>query len=99
MAILLFVCTDYHAQNVFYQPSQGNMEMPYAWTFQTRGLNFYLSGMEGMPPQLAGACLINGAKEIIAARSCEQKILDATMKIMIEASKRGNHDPRDTKKI
>ena len=99
MAILLFVCTDYHAQNVFYQPSQGNMEMPYTWTFQTRGLNFYLSGMEGMPPHLAGACLINGTKEIIAARSCEEKILDATMKIMIEASKRGNHDPRDTKKL
>jgi hypothetical protein len=98
MAILLFVCTDSHAQNVFYQPSQGNLEMPYTWTFQTRGLNFYLSGMEGMPPQLAEACLINGPKGTIAARSCEEKILDATTKIMIEASKRANHDPRGTKR-
>ncbi len=67
------------------------MEMPYTWTFQTRGLHFYLSGMEGMPLELAGACLINGAKQIIVARSCEGKILDATMKIIIEASKRGNN--------
>jgi hypothetical protein len=90
IAILLFVCTDSYSQNVFYQPSQGNAEKPYTWTFQARGLNFFLSGMEGMRPELTGACLVNGAKETIAARSCEEKVMEATVRLLIEARKRKN---------
>jgi hypothetical protein len=81
IAVLLFVCTDCFSQNVFYEPSKGNDFDPTTWTFQVRGLNFFLSSRDGMPEQLAGACLVNGSRQMIVARSCQEKIVGAVKRL------------------
>lgn len=86
VAVLLFVCTDYFSQNVFYEPSRGNDLDPTTWTFQVSGLNFFLSCREGMPNQLADACLVNGSRQTIVARSCQEKVVGATMRLYAEAA-------------
>lgn len=81
LAVLLFVSTDHFSQNVFYEPSKGNDLDPTTWTFQVRGLNFFLSCRDGMPHQLAEACLVNGSRQIIVARSCKEKIIGAMARL------------------
>jgi len=81
VAVLLFVCTDYFSQNMFYEPSKGNDLDPTTWTFQVRGLNFFLSCRDGMPEQLTDACLVNGSRQMIVARSCEDKIASAMIRL------------------
>ena len=81
IAVLLFVCTDYFTQNVFYEPSKGNDLDPTTWTFQVRGLNFFLSCRDSMPEQLMNACLVNGPRQTIVARSCQDKVVGATMRL------------------
>lgn len=90
IATILYVCNDYHSQNIFYEPSKGNDGDPTTWTFQARGLNFFLTGLEGKLEQTKGTCLINGPRQIIISLSCEDKTRDSLSRIIHEARKREN---------
>jgi hypothetical protein len=85
IAVMLFVCTDQFSQGVFYEPSRGNDGDVTTWTFMARGLNFFLSGTEGQPVNLANACMVTGEKGIIVARSCHDKVLGAVVQLVLAA--------------
>lgn len=88
VVVLLFVCTDLFSQSVFYEPSKGSQSDESTWTFQTRGLNFFLMGKEGKPDRLGEACLVQGPRQMIVARSCEEKVLGATMGLLLDPARR-----------
>lgn len=85
IAVMLFVCTDQFSQSVFYEPNRGNDGDAATWTFLARGLNFFLSGTEGRPVNLADACMVTGEKGIIVARSCQDKVLGAAVQLALAA--------------
>jgi len=84
VVLLLFVCTDLFSQNVFYEPSKGNELDDTTWTFQVRGLNFFLSAKAGKPSGLADACMVTGQKRMITTRSCQEKVLGAALELVLK---------------
>lgn len=82
MAILLYVCSDMFSQRVFYEPSSGNPNDKTTWTFQVRGLNFFLAGNDEKASDLTSACLLNGARQVISVRNCEGKIFEGVKNIL-----------------
>jgi hypothetical protein len=91
VALLLFVCTDPYSQNTFYEPSLG-MSNPMGWSFQARGLNFYLNEADGAPLPLDAtkACLIKGTKDMVVSLSCAEKVLGAAARLINIANQNRN---------
>ena len=81
LTLLLVVCTDVLAQNTFYLPSLGSTELVLTYTFQARGMNFFLNIGLDMPPMLRALCLITGDNGWIIARSCEEKVLEGASRL------------------
>ena len=86
LAVLLFVCTDFLSQNVFYEPSKGTDLDPKTWTFGVRGLNFFLSCRDGMPESMTNACIVNGSRQMMIARSCHEKVGGAIVRLQAASS-------------
>lgn len=90
IVLMLFVCTDSFSQNVFYEPNRGNDLDPTTWTFEARGLNFFLSGKSGKPPRFWEACLVKGPNQMIVARDCHDKVAGAVNQLIEAARVRRN---------
>jgi len=80
--LLLVVCTDNHSQNTFYTPSRGLKDQNTSYTFQTRGLNYFLMVGKQIPDDLRGNCLVTGEERRIMMRSCEEKVVEATARLL-----------------
>ena len=84
VVILLFVCTDLFSQSVFYEPSKGNELDDTTWTFQVRGLNFFLSAKVGKPSGISDACMVTGQQRMITTRSCHEKVFGAAQQLVLK---------------
>jgi hypothetical protein len=85
LALILYVCTDSFSQNAFYEPNMGNDSDPTMWSFEARGLNFYVCGVEGKQMNVGSTCLVNGEKQLIVVRDCQKKVLSAAIQLAIQA--------------
>jgi hypothetical protein len=77
----LVVCTDKLSQDLFYPPSKGRKKEDTTYTFQARGLNFFMTVGNRIPGTMRQMCLLTGANKWIVARNCEEKVKQAAERL------------------
>jgi len=77
----LVVCTDKLSQDLFYPPSKGRKKEDTTYTFQARGLNFFMTVGNRIPGTMRQMCLLTGTNRWIVSRSCEEKVKQAAERL------------------
>jgi hypothetical protein len=77
----LVVCTDKLSQDLFYPPSKGRKREDTTYTFQARGLNFFMTVGNRTPKTIRQMCLLTGPNKWIVSRSCEEKVKQANERL------------------
>jgi hypothetical protein len=72
----VIVCTDSMTQDIFYMPGLVRKQEERTYSFQARGLNFFMTVGKRIPEQLRELCCISGPRRFILTRSCEGKSIE-----------------------
>ena len=73
------VCTDATSQDSFHVPSRGRKGEDTTYTFQTRGINFFMNVGKRIPEAMRKNCSVTSVDKWIFSRSCEEKLIAAAM--------------------
>jgi hypothetical protein len=76
VVVFFIICTDATSQDSFHVPSPGGKQYGATYTFQTRGINFFMTVGKQMLGSLRSLCSVTGADKWILSRSCEEKLLE-----------------------
>jgi hypothetical protein len=77
VVVFFIVCTDATSQDSFHVPSPGGKQYGTTYTFQARGINFFMTVGKQMLGSLRTLCSVTGSDKWILSRSCEEKMLGA----------------------
>ena len=77
VVVFFIICTDTTSKDSFHVPSPGGKQYGTTYTFQARGINFFMTVGKQMLGSLRSLCSVTGADRWILSRSCEEKLLEA----------------------
>ena len=78
----MVVCEDSESQDVFYLPSLGMKRVERTYSFQVRGLNFFMIVGKKTQADARSICLVKGPRRLIIVRSCKEKIEGALARLL-----------------
>jgi len=81
VVLFFIVCTDAASQDSFHVPSRSGKQHGTTYTFQARGINFFMTVGKQMLDTLRSLCSITGGDKWIVSRSCEEKMLEALSRL------------------
>jgi len=82
VALLLIVCADAFSQDMFYPPSLGRRREERTYTFQARGLNFFMIVGKQIPDTMRQLCCATSPQQWVFSRSCEEKVMKAAQRLL-----------------
>jgi hypothetical protein len=81
VVLFFIVCTDAVSQDSFHVPSRGRKELDTTYTFQTRGINFFMTVGKRIPETMRRNCSVTSVDKWIFSRSCEEKLVTAAERL------------------
>lgn len=81
VVLMFIVCTDVASQDSFHVPSRGLKKEDTTYTFQARGVNFFMTVGKQIPEAMRKNCGVTSQDKWIVSRSCEDKLVQATQRL------------------
>lgn len=82
VVVYVMACTDGTSQECFFAPSLGFKGNYHTYTFQAKGLLFFMTVGKLIPPELINFCTVSGPERWIYVRDCQQKVSQAFYRLM-----------------
>lgn len=81
VVLFFIVCTDAASQDSFHVPSRGRKDQDTTYTFQARGINFFMTVGKRIPETMRRNCSVTSEHKWIFSRSCEEKLVEAAKRL------------------
>jgi hypothetical protein len=81
VVLFFIVCTDTASLDSFHVPSRGRKKQDTTYTFQTRGINFFMTVGKQIPESMRKNCSVTSLDKWIFSRSCEEKLIAAATRL------------------
>ena len=81
VVLFFIVCTDLASQDSFHVPSRGRKAQDTTYTFQTRGINFFMTVGKQIPETIRKNCGVTSINKWIFSRNCEEKLVRAAKRL------------------